>query len=87
MPKEQREFKRCIVCGHTPADRAHIKSKGSGGSWGDANIVPLCRAHHIQQHWKGWPEFVDLYPDLKEHLEKMGWEVIQMRGRRKLVRS
>jgi len=55
----------CCVCGNAgPSDAAHVKSRGAGGT--KDHLVPLCRAHHIQQHAWGIETFisrtgVDLY--------------------------
>lgn len=40
--------KPCIICGTTPVDGAHVKTKGSGGD-DVGNMVPLCRTHHMEQ--------------------------------------
>lgn len=57
----------------TPTDRAHIKSKGAGGSMAANNLVPLCRQHHIEQHTCGWSQFVIRHPQLIEPLARKGW--------------
>ena len=41
----------CLVCGAVPSDPAHVRSRGAGGT--AADIVPLCRAHHSEQHAVG----------------------------------
>lgn len=44
--------KPCIICGTSPVDVAHVKTKGSGGDDMD-NVVPLCSGpsgHHAEQH-------------------------------------
>jgi hypothetical protein len=39
-----------------PGDPAHVRSRGAGGGdW--ANVVPMCRAHHSEQHAKGVAQF------------------------------
>lgn len=35
---------------------AHVRSRGAGGN-DHANCLPLCRAHHREQHQIGWKEF------------------------------
>lgn len=45
----------CLVCGAVPSDPAHVKSRGAGGT--AADIVPLCRAHHMEQHAIGVTTF------------------------------
>lgn len=45
----------CLACGLTPSDPAHVRSRGAGG--GRFDIVPLCRAHHQEQHQHGIQTF------------------------------
>jgi hypothetical protein len=45
----------CCVCGSRPSENAHIRSRAAGGTWQD--IVPLCRAHHREQHDIGLATF------------------------------
>lgn len=45
-------------CG--PVECAHVVSRGAGGD-DVANTVPLCRAHHRQQHDKGIETFQRFY--------------------------
>ena len=49
----------CIVCGVTPVDAHHAKTKGSGGS--DLTAVPLCRYHHRECHDIGRQSFQEKY--------------------------
>lgn len=63
----------CILCGSTPADSCHIRSKGSGGPEEAWNIVRMCRNHHQEQHRIGWPQFLIRYPSLNRELVSMGW--------------
>ena len=34
----------CCVCGRTPCDTAHVRSRAAGGTADDT--IPLCRMHH-----------------------------------------
>ena len=45
----------CVVCGALPSENAHVRSRGAGG--GAADIVPLCMAHHREQHDVGIATF------------------------------
>lgn len=74
----------CIVCGTTPVDCCHIKSKGAGGQYESWNIVPMCRAHHSEQHQLGFRLFLNRYPQVIVVLESMGWELIDEVNRMKL---
>lgn len=38
----------CLVCGHAPAQAAHVRTRGASGK-GRANIVGLCGPHHQEQ--------------------------------------
>lgn len=52
----------CIVagCRNYPSDPAHVRSKGAGGD-DVGNLVPLCHAHHEEQHRIGIVSFSDRY--------------------------
>lgn len=45
----------CVICGRSPSEAAHVRSRGAGGTWRD--IVPLCRDHHREQHTVGLRTF------------------------------
>lgn len=47
----------CAVCLRAPpSDPAHVLSRGAGGKdW--ANVAPLCRRHHDEQHQLGLRSF------------------------------
>jgi hypothetical protein len=75
---------RCLVCGVTQVDRAHIKSKGSGGSNEEDNLLLLCRQHHIESHRLGWNLFCKRYPVVRVMLNEKGWEIIEELGVPKL---
>lgn len=49
----------CVVCGKVGVQLAHVHSRGSGGGAGD--IVPLCPAHHAEQHTLGIASFQARY--------------------------
>ena len=49
----------CVVCGSLPSENAHVRSRGAGG--GAADIVPLCMAHHREQHDAGIETFQERY--------------------------
>ena len=64
----------CVVCGQSPTDRCHIRSKGAGGPMEEWNLYLACRKHHRLQHRLGWGWFLEKHPVVWEHLEKKGWE-------------
>ena len=70
-----------MVCARIPADPAHIKSRGSGGGDDHHNVIPLCRAHHSEQHMKGWLTFALMYPSVKSWLNEQGWIVNEYNGK------
>lgn len=77
----------CLVCGSPQIDRAHIKSRGAGGTWEDNNIVLMCRRHHMEQHKMGWPSFALKYKTVRIALEGRGWQIVlNPMGQRRLVR-
>jgi len=65
-------------------DRAHIKSKGSGGGWESKNILLLCRMCHIASHKMGLYKFTEKYPHLLKELNKKGWKFEDVFGVKKL---
>jgi 5-methylcytosine-specific restriction endonuclease McrA len=87
-PKRNPNLKqaRCVACGTINVDRCHIKSKGSGGSWDNDNIILLCRICHITSHQIGWPSFVIKYPNARIVLFDKGWHIENEFGVLKLKR-
>lgn len=75
----------CVACGYHKTDRCHIKSKGSGGSWEESNILSLCRRCHVSQHKIGWKRFCEKYPSVEYELYGKGWEIKLVFGIWKLV--
>lgn len=49
----------CLVCGRIPSEAAHVKSRGAGGT--SEHLVPICTAHHYEQHTIGIKTFQDKY--------------------------
>ena len=76
----------CVVCGASPTDIDHIKTRGSGGEDEEFNRWSLCRTHHIEKH-HGWTGFLQKYPQAKTALEAKGWEIQTLFGRKRLVRK
>jgi len=65
----------CLVCGARPCDAAHVKSRGAGGT--SADLVPLCHAHHMEQHAIGVCTFEARYDvdlTLEAHDFHSQWE-------------
>lgn len=62
-PKLLAEIKKrpCLVCSMGPCDPAHHVSRGAGGDDTEANVAPLCRAHHREQHDIGIETFTEKY--------------------------
>ena len=78
---------KCQACGQIGiVDRAHIRSKGAGGSWDSDNIILLCRKHHQESHSLGWYRFVILYPKIMFILEEKGFEFKNIFGIMKLIK-
>jgi hypothetical protein len=77
--------KPCDICQSPPPnDPAHIKSVGSGGKDIESNLLSLCRAHHREQHDKGWEHMVNSYPSLQLILFDKGFELVNLFGVTKL---
>lgn len=71
--------KACLCCGQTPSDVAHIKTKKTGGTIEWANLLPLCRGHHILQHSKGFVWLAETFLNVKYALIQRGWEYDEYR--------
>ena len=71
----------CLACGKMPSDLAHIKSKKASGINADWNLIPLCREDHRLQHAMGWCWFLLRFPHIRKHLERIGWEFQELKGR------
>lgn len=70
-----------MACGvNTLVDKAHIRSRGAGGSNEWDNILLLCRECHQFQHKEGWPAFARKYPDIVYDLDVRGWEIRSLGG-------
>jgi hypothetical protein len=39
----------CMICGQSPVDPDHWKTRGAGGGDELENLSPLCRWHHIEK--------------------------------------
>ena len=69
----------CLLCGVIPTDECHIKTRGSGGTDDDWNLVYLCRRHHREQEDSTHTEFAKKYPLFKKALEQKGWILCETR--------
>lgn len=74
-------------CKSQPTDRAHIKSKGAGGTWDEWNIIHFCRDHHQMQHAFGWFRMCDKFPEVKEQLTSRGYKFVNEFGVMRLRRK
>lgn len=80
---ESLDVKYCMICGFPDPDRHHIKTRGSGGSDEDFNILNICRIHHIEIHNIGNYEFCKKHPIIMEILDEKGWKFVGRKLRRK----
>jgi 5-methylcytosine-specific restriction endonuclease McrA len=72
----------CFVCGATPVDADHFKTKGAGGGDNLGNLNALCRSCHIERHSIGIRQFWERYHSVitearKRHglpILKVKWE-------------
>ena len=60
----------CAICGWRPVEAAHVRSRGAGGD-DVGNIVPLCAAHHREQHTRGIKTFQTKYRIDLTHLASL----------------
>jgi hypothetical protein len=77
----------CLVAGccMVPSEPAHVKSRGAGG--GRFDIVPLCHAHHREQHGRGIRTFSKIYGlDLRLEADRVALEHSEPLGMRGLAR-
>jgi hypothetical protein len=72
--------KYCLHCGSPFVDRAHVKTRGSGGGDEDWNIMFLCREAHIEQHKLGIATFAMKYDSVMDWLIENGWELEVVNG-------
>ena len=80
-------MKYCRACGvNGPLDRCHIKTKASGGTWDDWNIIMMCRDCHVKSGQLGWNKFCDEFPEIEHDLMDKGWEFREEFGIMKLRR-
>lgn len=74
--------RKCVICGKTDSDLAHLNTVGAGRNRNEINhygnkVLALCRAHHSEQHRIGIKSFNDKYHlhdswiDVDEKLNKM----------------
>lgn len=82
-----KNYCQCCGCWSEMIDRAHIKSKGSGGSNEPNNILLLCRLCHRNQHDHGWKRMIDEYPNLGTLLDEKGFELVNEFGIDRLRRK
>lgn len=76
---------RCTIenCQNSNIDKHHVKTRGSGGSDDDSNILLLCRIHHSEAHQIGMVKLSKKYPEVNAWLEDNGWELTDTFGREK----
>ncbi len=75
----------CSVCGSRyRVDPAHVATFGSRGYDREWSMIPLCRAHHNEQHITTWKDFLKKYPRVRALLEMLGWEILEVNGHLKL---
>ncbi len=67
----------CAVCGERRPNMVcyhHIKTRGSGGSDHDSNLIPVCLKHHNEFHAYGNSKMLDKYLSAKLWFLRNGWE-------------
>lgn len=78
----------CQACNHFGMlDRAHIKSKGSGGTWDEDNLLMLCRSCPGFQHRHGWVRFIKKHSHLTQILDQKGFAIVNVFGINRLQRK
>lgn len=79
----------CQCCGRWSEmrDMAHIRSKGSGGTMDESNMLLFCRLCHNFQHSQGWDALIKEHPVLAAVLKDKGFEIVEEFGVRKLRKA
>ncbi len=77
----------CDACGKSPSDKHHIKTRWSGGTDDDFNLIDLCRQCHVAINQLGAVKFIRNNPHLESLFELKGWEIMNVFGIEKLVRE
>lgn len=70
----------CIICGLS-GERHHVKSRGSGGTDDDWNIMYLCRKHHTEFHLIGSTTFVNKYAQAYKWMFDNKWEFNEFKNK------
>ena len=78
----------CQACGkYGRIDKHHLKTRGSGGSNDEFNLIQLCRSCHQSIHHSGSVKFIKRFPKLQEILKAKGWKTEIVFGLEKLKRG
>lgn len=77
----------CIVCGTTPSEVCHIRTKGASGINEVWNLFPACSQHHREQHQKGIVSFFKKYSHALGHISIYGWDIEVINGKGYLRRD
>lgn len=72
----------CDACGaRGPNDLDHIKTRGSGGTDEQFNLLVLCRSCHQKRHQYGLNALTQIYTRLSDVLLSKGWSYDNYKGR------
>lgn len=66
----------CTICGISGKGLVcfhHLKHRSSGGGNEPFNLVPLCKAHHVQVHYLNKTSMAMRYPQFENWLKNHGW--------------
>ena len=74
MAKYAGEHVTCIVTGAPGSDLHHLKTRASGGTDDEYNLIPLSHMLHVQLHSKGLNYMADKFPAIHGWLVQHGWE-------------
>ena len=70
----------CIICG-AHGEKHHFKSRGSGGTDDEWNIMYLCRKHHTEFHRIGATTFVNKYAQVRNWMIYNKWEFNEFKNK------
>lgn len=81
MPKYCGPEVYCVVTGSGGADLHHVKSRKSGGTDEQFNMIPLSHRLHQLWHNKGAVYMAENYPEIRGWLMANNWYLCVVRGK------
>lgn len=64
----------CISCKQQATENHHVKTRGSGGTDAEFNLMTLCRSCHTEVHKIGMTKFAIKHDEAHNWLIRNGWQ-------------